>query len=278
MRYKISTLAGLARFLMLLLFSHACASVGLTEKQQALCPKCKDPRRYVRMLAWPGAQQDIPIQIAHPFNLSSQDWTRALNDIRVQTLNEGFLFFKTKGSTSQAFTPDEVDYLSTTLSKILAQAQPDQLVIFALSRVKSRDLIEVTTGGWYVEGPHIHLLLANYRQSVTMPNVLERLWRNPLFSGVTPVFDLVPGDNQKLGTSTKSLGGLIKSPIPDLAIEYKSFLAKPVENSVPVIAPAVNKQDTSIEQRLQTLQRLKENGLITEEEYLEKRKKLLENL
>lgn len=275
MRFQISTLVGLARFLMLLLFIHACASTSLIEKQQSLCPKCKDPHRYVRVHAWPGGQQGI--QITHSFHLTSQDWARVLNNIHVQNSSTGFLFFETKGSVSQAFTPDEVDYLSTTLSKAFAQTQPDQLVVFGLSRVRSHDLIEVTTGGWYAKGAYIHLLLANYRQSVTMPNILERLWRNPLVSGITPVFDLVPGEQQKLGTSTKSLNGLIKSDIPDLSIDYKPLLAKSgnEENRAPTTAP--DDQGSSLEQRLRTLMRFKEKGLITEQEFLEKRKKLLEN-
>jgi hypothetical protein len=221
MRFQTSTLVGLARLLILLLLSHACASVSLKDKQQTLCPQCKDPSRYVRLHAWGGGRQDVPVKIAHPFQLSPQDWTRVLEDIRVQTSSEGFLFFQTKGFTSHAFTPEETDYLSTALSKAFAQAQPSQLVVFGLSSVRSHNLVEVTTGGWYVEGTHIHLLLANYRQSVTMPNVLERLWRNPLVSSIPPVFDLLPREHQKLEKAVKIPGGLIKSDIPDLSIDYK---------------------------------------------------------
>ena len=89
----------------------------------------------------------------------------------------------------------------------------------------------MTTGGWYVEGTRIHLLLANHRYSVALPNILERLWRNPLVSGPSPIFEIVPGEHQKLRTSKKFLGGLIKSDIPDLSIDYQPLLAKPIRKS-----------------------------------------------
>lgn len=267
---------------LLILLSHACAAPTLTSKQQSLCPKCKEPHRFVRMQISPGdSQQGSKVRFAHPFRLKSQDWVRLLNDIRVRSSSEGLFFFENKGTVTQAFTADEIQYLSAILSKAFAQVPADKWIMFGLSRVRSPQIIEVTTGGWYVEGTRIHLLLANYRLSVTMPNVLERLWLNPLLPDVPSSFGLVAGEHQKLGTTERFLNaGAFNSDIPDLAIDYKSVLTpRPVgegAGEIKKIPPEPTTSDQSIEQRLRTLERLKKDRLITEEEYQTKRKQLID--
>ena len=273
LRYNVSIL-----FCLIAFFSLSCQGLEQSPRRKFdACVNCGKPKQFARSHGL-GSSDQGKINFAHPLILSAEDWARILEAIHIKSENPALLFFSTKGAVTQAFSPDEIDYLSKVLSKAFAQIQPNKLVVFGLSKIRPQDQTEVTTGGWFAEGTHLHLLLANYKLPVAKPDVTELLWRDPLYNNAPQYYNLVPGEYQTLRTAGKLLGSAMKSDIPNLSIEYKSFLAKPAEKSSPMAAPAVNKQDTSIEQRLRTLQRLKENGLITEEDFLEKKKKLLENL
>src|SRR5207245_952835 len=50
---------------------------------------------------------------------------------------------------------------------------------------------EVPTVGLFVEGPRLHLILANYRQSVTKSAVREHLWTAPLRTLSAPFYEVV---------------------------------------------------------------------------------------
>ncbi len=260
-----------------LLLSSSADGSTLLDKQQSLCSGCKEPYHFIRFKTLPDViSRSKNLRFTHPFNLKSQDWTQILNSIHVQSVGTGLLFTELKGVASLAFTPDEIDYLAKTLSQAFAQVPANKVVTFGLSRVKSPHIIDITTGGWYIEGTRIHLILANYRQSLTMPNILERIWRNPLVASSPPDFDFVVGENQ-VSRQVNSVG-FLKSDLPEVAIEYKSLLnAKQVDTNKSVPAPSKANPDSSIDQRLRKLKQMKEEGLITEEEYSEKKKKLLDN-
>ena len=66
-----------------------------------------------------------------------------------------------------------------TLSKAFAQAQTDEWVVIGLTRSDSQRLTELTTGGEYVDGSLLHIVLANDRKAVTMPNTRQLLGSAP---------------------------------------------------------------------------------------------------
>ena len=119
-------------------------------------------------------------RFTHPFTLSLEDWTSILAELHVQRQAEGLLDPVPEGPVMAAFTEEEVRYLSVTLSKAFAQAQPHEWVVFGLSRATPRGLTELTTGGGYVAGPSLHVALVNYRKIVTMPRTRQLLWKRPL--------------------------------------------------------------------------------------------------
>lgn len=248
------------------------------------CGACEGQDRIIRLQ--PASHQGGQPVFTHPFLLSPEDWKVILKSIHVQSLKQGLLFFTTKGPVEPAFTDDEIEYLSATLSRVFGQARPDERVVFALSRHPSADLTEVTSGGWFVNGPSLHLVLANYRYAVTMPTVLDLIWRDPLWTKAGPFYDLVPGDQQTVAEEGGSIRELFSS-LPVLSIAYKPLLlgessASPAVRNGPsgselspraVDAPLPH---VSLEERLQILKRLRDQGLITDEEYRAKKKQLLD--
>ena len=209
-----------------------------------------------------------------------QDWRPILSSLHVQSLKEAFPLLTSKGEPAEAFTTEEVAYLSETLPKAFAKAGPDDWVVFALLRRGSSEIHEVTSGAWYVEGGHVHLLLANYRFPATMPTVRELLWDQPLYA-YPAFYTVAPGEFQSV-TRRHGMGDrIVSAGVPDIAIDYKPLLlaqtAQPQgrsKDSDPAAAvPA--RPAASIEESLENLRRWKERGLITEEEYQAKKKDLL---
>ncbi len=262
-----------------------------------LCQACVGPERsaqpameeerFVRL----DARADDPrregaARFAHPVVLSPAEWARILAGIRIQRRQDSVLFTRALEPPTEAFAPDEIVYLSRALSETFAKARPDERVVFAMSKVLPSGLNEITTGGWFAEGARLHLLLANYRHSVTRTTVRERLWNEPLRAIAAPFYDVVQGQYQSVVRGAGLLSALASGAGPEIVIEYRALLGAPppavrqpataVEKAIP--APDAGRLPAAAaEERLRALKRLREEGLITDEEYREKKKEILGN-
>ena len=225
-----------------------------------------------------------PTKFNHPFQFSEKEWTRILENVWVQYEPGVFALLATKEPPIPAFNPDEIVFLSKWLSKAFKHARPDEWVVFGLTRSRPPGLTEVTTGGWFMEGDRLNLRLANYRHVVTMSSVRNQLWDDPLQSMGDRYYSFAAGDYQSAAlVGGGLLGDLRGSAIPQLAIDYKSLLgppptAKPVQGSdVPKssIAPERDRLGDAA-QKLRELKQLRDEGVITEEEYRTKKKQLLD--
>jgi hypothetical protein len=221
--------------------------------------------------------------------LNAEDWKPILSSIRVKKRNAGFLIFhRPEETVIEAFPPEEIQFLSAALSKAFAQARPEEWVVFLVSRPTSPDVMEVTTGAWYVEESNLHFVLTNYRDVVALPSTRELLWEEPLWTDADLFYDLVPGKHQSLVKEEIALKRLLVSSPSDLSIAYQPLL---LAESAPSEAaersgggsgqqtsqpPPSTPPPLSLEDRLQTLKRLRDQGLITEEQYKAKTKQLLD--
>jgi hypothetical protein len=265
-----------------------------------LCQACQGPERsarpaheeqerFVRL----DVRADDPrpegaARFAHPVLLSAAEWARILAGIRIQPRKDSVLFTRALEPPTEAFAPDEIVYLSRALSETFAKAKSDEWVVFGMSRVLPSGLNEITTGGWFAEGTRLHLLLANYRHSVTRTAVRERLWKEPLRAVAVPFYDVVQDERHTVVKGTGLLSGLSSGSGPEIVIEYRALLGAPpaagrplaAEKTIPVekVAPAPDmgtRPAAAVEERLRMLKRLREQGLITDEEYREKKKEVL---
>jgi hypothetical protein len=196
-----------------------------------VCGTCEEPGRFVRLQAY-DSQAFLVNQtgFSHPLNLSPKDWKPILASIRVYA----DLFFPIETTEQPAFTPEEIDYLSMTLSRAFAKAQPREWVIFSLSQASLASVTEMTTGAWYVEGTTLHFLLANYRADVSMNNIRDVLERDPLFEVYgSPRYDFVLTEHSKESSEKKSLLSSLRHKTPHLAIEYTQLLAEELDQNSP---------------------------------------------
>jgi hypothetical protein len=259
---------------------------GTSHPTTIVCGTCEESDRFVRLQTPPNPSSSAAqVGFSHPLKLSPENWEPLLTSIRVRPV----INFLMKGDEEPAFTPEEVDYLSMTLSRAFAKASPEQWVIFGLSNPVSTSGSEMTTGAWYVEGTTLHLLLPNFHAPVRMDNLRQVLNRDPLFEVLNATrYEFISTEYADEGSGKQSLLSFVRDETPHLAIEYELLLAggpSPKKSQEDEVVEAQSEKSgkrdippSSLDDRLATLKRLKDQNLITEEDYQRKKQALLDQL
>ena len=267
--------------LVVVVLAVAC-SLGAAPASRVVCGICEEPDRFVRLQA---STRDGHVErnqpFSHPFQLNAEQWKPILRSIHVQKRDQGVFFLSApNGPTLPAFTPAEVDYLSETLTRAFAQAQSSEVVVFGLVNPKTQDIGEITTGAWYVKDAQLHLILGNYREVFTMSNVRELLWQDPLHMIAGALYEFVPGPYQSPHREDDGLGTFLLPEAPQLVLAYQqlSLGGSPVDGDHEKGSPSSVYPDSSLERKLQRLKQMRDEGLITDDEYAAKKKALLDGL
>jgi len=266
--------------LMMAVLAVAC-SFGSAQASRVVCGMCEEPDRFVRLQdSTRNRHAESTQPFSHPFRWSAEQWKPILRSIHVQKRGQGVFFFPApNGPTLPALTPAEVDYLSETLTRAFAQAQPSEMVVFGLTSPKTREITEITTGAWYVKDGQLHLILANYREAFTMSSIRELLWQDPLHIIAGALYEFVPGPYQSLPREDNGLRTFLIPEAPQLALAYQqlSLGAPPVDGSHEKGSPPSTYPDSSLEGKLQRLKQIRDDGLITNDEYRAKKRALLDD-
>lgn len=239
--------------------------------------------RYVKLGARYGyGQNGVAPRFAHPVTLSETEWAGILDEVYVKPRKSFLSTGSERAGPSLAFNENDRRYLARYLAEAFLKARPDELVVFYLSQPREPGVTEIASGGLFVEGRQIHLVIANYRQPVSMSFIEQRIWNDPLRPVGDTLYDIIPQSYQTLRTGrlwdlTQSLFGQVS----ELIIDHRASLAFPHETSatsgpVRLESRTDHEEGTKLEDQLRTLQRLREQGLITEEEYRLKRQSLLD--
>jgi hypothetical protein len=125
----------------------------------------EDPVNFVRLETDDTVPPDIPQRFhSHPFVISPELMAVILKGfsvqehrIKLQKMVSG------EAPREQAFREDEIALLVPKLSEALARAEPTERVTFYLSRPQTSVKREITTGGFYMQGDHLHFVLGNHR-------------------------------------------------------------------------------------------------------------------
>ena len=102
---------------------------------------------------------------SHPAMLSPVEMARVLAGLRV--VEERYAVQKLLAGSSpalSAFSQDEIRALAPALSKALSMAKPGELVTFYRQYISDAVGLAYTTGGLFMRGGSIYIVLANYRQ------------------------------------------------------------------------------------------------------------------
>jgi hypothetical protein len=213
--------------------------------------------------------------------LSPDEWKPILESIQVRLRHQGPLsFLAANKPLQQAFTPQEVKFFCEVLPRVFAEAQPSEFVVFGLTSARISGMADMTTGAWYAKGTTLYLVLSNYREGVSLPSIRELVWEKPLHMIAAPLYDFAPGPHQTINSSHTSLLSFVIPEPPQIALAFQPLATN---------SPASNEREgtgirsspsptASLEERLRRLKQMHSEGLITDQEYITKKRSLLDGL
>jgi hypothetical protein len=197
----------------------------------------EDPVNFVRLEEDPGVLPEWPpSHHSHPAVLRPELLRTILLGMKIQE-HRVFLQRWLLGDAPllQAFTDEEVALLSTQLSEALAQAQYDERVTFYLSQPQTSAKRIITSGGLYVNGREMHLLLGNWQIVYGIPTygmIYDR--RYPMRPTAAKGFDLffLP-DNAVIAAKSSWLDSLFANSTDELILDLTKIKA-PEPSPTPV--------------------------------------------
>lgn len=93
---------------------------------------------------------------SHPISLTNEQVAAVLGGVRIK---EHHVF--ARGDIVPAFTDKDIAFFAPLLALALSKATPEEIVTFYATRYSAIER-EVTSGGIFVQGDVLHLILANY--------------------------------------------------------------------------------------------------------------------
>ena len=241
--------------------------------------------RYVKIVDTTEASNDSPVSgLAHPIMLPEANWARMLGDIYVRPRRRWITLTGTTSDPMFAFSEGDQQYLAHHLAEAFSRVKPSEWVAFYLAHTQGPDVTEITSGAFFAQNGYLHLLIANYRYVVTVPLLQQQIRDRPLRPKGQSFYEFVPQVKQSVATErTWDLPKPFMAEFRELLVEMDELFS-PVAGTRPEGAPSnatttnSGESVTPLEERLRTLDRLRSQGLITEEEYKLKRQELLDQL
>jgi hypothetical protein len=226
----------------------------------------------------------------HPVDLTQKDSEKLLSSIYIRRSKTLLgLLIPALGSKDRepAFSADEIQFLSQHLPEALAEAKPNQRVTFLLQRPHGMGRREITSGAIFIRGDRLNFVLANDRAMLDQERMAVPDEDNLLYVYDPDAFKFLPGKHQELvKADRKMLDQEGQLPATWLEMDYQKILS-PQQTSEPQATPEPSLQTSPqtpstepspaspLEEKLRVLKRLREQGLISEEEYQTKKKELL---
>lgn len=252
----------------------------------------RDDENLVRLDTRPAFADGLPdVAFEHPATISPEELTRVLIAIRVEGKRGVFEIFRKEPPPSlRAFSDDEAGRMAKPLAEALAKAEPNQRVSFLFTQKRWRLSDGITSGVLFVKGERLHFIFGRYR-STSRPHepdvtLNSRALANPPYTG----FRFAAGSHLAIVDSDES--PVWKERIGSkqwVMADYKNLLAEPPAETepFPVLAEPESKdapttearrQGEEVKEKLRLLEEMRQENLITEEEYQKKRKEAIKGL
>lgn len=244
----------------------------------------EDNYNLYQLEAVPGPDgKPIPMGFDHPAAFPDEELVRVLESVQVVEPPGmlAALILKAKPEAETAFTPAEAAALAKPLGEALRTARPDERIRFFFHHQRSIYKGTTTSGIVFIKDQRLNLILGRYQlgNQPGKPDII--VGGNPLPPPNEQDFYLAAGPYQTLVPEDKLPGE--KHKIGEnrwVRIDYASLIHPPPAPQAapaPAASPSPESTPPSLEEKLRTLNKLKEEGLITEEEYAEKKKDLLKS-
>ena len=139
------------------------AVAGCTSPRVVTLTLYDSPDAFVRLEVDRTVQQETGH--SHPADLSTEQMALVLRGITVEEPMTRLPLYDdfSQPRRHAALTEKEISLFSPLLALAFTKAAPEELVTFYTSRSLSGTNREVTSGGLFVKGDELHVILANYR-------------------------------------------------------------------------------------------------------------------
>lgn len=206
----------------------------------------EDPVNFVRLeedlevlAEWP------PSHHTHPFTIEPENLRTILSGLKVQ---EHWIalqrWIRGESPLVPAFTEEELALLSVRVSEALAEAKDNERVTFYLSQPQTFARRIITTGGFYIHGTELHIILGNWRIIYGIPAygmIYDR--RYPMRPTAAKGFDLIfEPSNAVVPTKSSLLDGVLANAKDELIIDLTKLNS--LESAVSFIRSCVNHESS----------------------------------
>lgn len=218
-------------------------------------------------------------EYSHPRNLSPGVLEQALHSIKMQPSS---LLARIAGASSlaqEAFTKEQREFLANQLSRAFKKATPLETVTFHWATSRGNGIWEITSGGFYLQENNLHLILPNYRHTVSAKHQPQKPRNQPLSQLGEPLHSLKvmdPARQLKHGMLTE----LWAPQTPHFVFAINELPSAPLssgnQQAESLFLP--RSSGKTIKQRLKRLEELREEDLLSGKEYQDKRQEILAEL
>ncbi|MBN4054545.1 SHOCT domain-containing protein [Nitrospira defluvii] len=205
----------------------------------------------------------------HPTTISPDVLQEILESVHVVP-NKGILnaLISGKDNILPLFDSDAVQLMSVQLSEALAKADVSEHARFYFAVPRNTSEVSLTSGFLLVKDKRLHLRINHYKVPHRKRNPFSTVG-NGIPPSETMKYRFTLSENKQMAHRTfKNVFGFEGSDPHWLVIEYIGFT--PSSERIPLLETTER-----LEEKLRVLKRLKEERLISEEEYSEKKRSLL---
>jgi hypothetical protein len=201
----------------------------------------EDPVNYVRLeedrgylVEWP------PSHNSHPAVLGPEVLRPLLQGLIIQEHRIWLQRWIAGDAPYQAaFQDQEIALLSAQLAEALAQAKPNERVTFYLSEPQASTKRVVTSGGLYMKGTELHLILGNWQIVYGIPTygmIYDR--RYPMRPTAAKGFDLFFQPHEAMRRSESSwIDGVLANGADEVVIDLSKLPPPPSAAAMRPIQP-----------------------------------------
>lgn len=180
---------------------------------------------------------------SHPISLTPEQIAAVLGGVRIHepiALVRGDILGQNPvPRVHPAFTEKDITLFAPMLALALGKATPEEVVTFYQTRKVSAITREVTSGGLFIQGDELHLVLANYRSHTRY--MADSGVAETADDRLTPMQSLAPQEGRldfepDSATRERPVGGLEKILQWDrreLAVLYKQLPPRPLVQPTP---------------------------------------------
>jgi len=242
-----------------------------------------------------GPFPENPMPFDHPVALPEEQWERVLRAIQIHQERGGNPAFRKDSGRSEKeqvplFTDEDISFLTPVVAQAFGQARSTEWVTFVMwHHLGSYEWLNraitaqsMTSGGFYVANHRLHLYLINIRSPITSTAIKEQIWENPFYATDATNYQIESNATQTVTKHPQQgLRGKINPLINEVTLEMgrifdvqEGWRQRQSLEGKSLATPA--RDEPEVTKKFRELLILQQQGLITQEDYDEMKKTLLE--